>query len=259
MLWLILTIVFIKIGWESDKMRDRDYFINNKSCAIIKNKNRGILEKIIKKEKCIKNKFFILDLLQYGQLDDFIKQLDNEKIIINHNTLIKKGYLTRSEHFVFVLDNFISYFIDIFNNIDLIHKVLPTCINSTSNGVFLSTFYLYDNDYLKYYTDNYNLIIIENFYYNLIKFKNELTDEIRLIGLELNDNYENIRNILFSVLEEICFVNRNHYALLSLFTKVDDDTYDLYLIQWKILFSNYFDNIDFVYAYRDFKKKNALL
>ena len=43
------------------------------------------------------------------------------------------------------------------------------------------------------------------------------------------------------------------------FTKVDDDSYDLYLMQWKILFSNYFANIDFVYAYRDFKKKNALL
>lgn len=239
-------------------MQKKNYLIKNKKCTSRKSIEKKNLQFFVINEKFIKNKMIILNLLYRGELDRFILLLNNKKIFTNHNSFIKKGYVTRREHFVYVLDNFITYFIDAFNNIGLIDRVLSLCINCSASNVLLSDKYLYDNAYIDYYINKYNLMIIDNFYNNLFSFKDELIQEIENINLKFDIKNDECVNYFFMILEEICFVNRNNFALLSLFDRVNDDNYDLYLVYFKILFSNYFNNIEFVEAYRLFKKKNNL-
>ena len=82
-----------------------------------------------------------------------------------------------------------------------------------------------------------------------------MIEEIQRIDIVFNiDNKKSIKELLM-FLTEICFVNKGYYGLLSFFERVNDDNHDIYLSYWKILFENYFNNIDFVIAYREFRKK----
>ena len=96
------------------------------------------LEKVVKKSNNLMNKLLILDLLNNDKLNNYIIELTHKKIYIKGPTIIKDGYLTEYEQFIYVLDNFISYFINIFNNIDLVYKVIPTVISDNKEKVLLS-------------------------------------------------------------------------------------------------------------------------
>ena len=71
------------------------------------------LEKVVKKSNNLMNKLLILDLLNNDKLNNYIIELTHKKIYIKGHTIIKDGYLTEYEQFVYVLDNFISHFINI--------------------------------------------------------------------------------------------------------------------------------------------------
>ena len=121
---------------------------------------------IIKSDRLIKNKLFILELLYSGSLDKFLNFLSDDKIIVNYYSFIKKGYVTKKEHFIYVIDNFITYFINNFNDIYLTIDVLPLCFRNDKSDIFLLNYYLYDNEYIEYYIINFDLMIIDGFYKN---------------------------------------------------------------------------------------------
>lgn len=125
------------------------------------------LEKVVKKSNNLMNKLLILDLLNNDKLNNYIIELTHKKIYIKGPTIIKDGYLTEYEQFVYVLDNFISHFINIFNNIDLVYKVIPTVISDNKEKVLLSKRNYYDSSNIKYYNNEFNKIIISIFYNNI--------------------------------------------------------------------------------------------
>lgn len=248
------------------KERDKMQKIINKN-YYQENNNRTRYKVILKQKKIInvarklnnlEHRIMTIEIINDGSLDNFIELLNHEKVKINSTSLIKKGYITSEEQFLRIIDNFITYFLNIFPTLDRLKVIISLCINSDNNMTLLSKDYLYDNTYIDYYIYNYNLMIINNFYYNAIKFQDELKDKFKQIKLEpkkINLKNRDDINSLINLLEELCFINKNHYALLSLFTKVNDDNYNLYLREWEIIFSNFLDNIDFVHEYQKFKRK----
>lgn len=235
----------------------------NKKLALALKKRK--LTNIIMKSNKIVHKFIILQLIYDEILNNQILLLSKKKIYINSSSLIKKGYIVEREHYIYILDNFISYFLNIFTNTYLINDALPLCLDNEYINSFISNRYLYDNENIDYYTHNYNLMIVNNFYNNCLKLQKELKKEFKesklmLRKVNLQDNKSLYR--LIQLLEEICFINKGNYGILTLFKnmeKDDNNDYDFYLIQWQILFSNYLNNKKLISEYRKFKKNNNII
>ena len=200
----------------------------------------------------------IKQLLHDGTLDEHIKLLDRKKIDTHNSPVLKKDYLTSEEHFIYLLDIFISYFLERINNIELVKTVLSECIKNDINKELLSKNYYFTNEYLDRYIYNFNLMIIKNFYDNSLAFKEELKNEYKIIGYnpkKINISKPEDTEKMIELLSEMVFVNKSRYMILSLFSKVNDITYKAYLSKWEIIFSNYINNIDFIKSYRKFKYK----
>ena len=105
-----------------------------------KNKNKDV----INKSDNLINGIFIVDLLDKGYLDKYMDCLSDNKIYIECPTIIKKKYLTEYEQFLCILDNFITYTINFFSNIELIYIILPLCIANDKDNIFLTKKYFYE-------------------------------------------------------------------------------------------------------------------
>lgn len=217
------------------------------------------VEEIVEKSNNLMNKLIILDLLKKNNLNEYITKITDKKIYIKGPTIIKKGYLTEYEQFIYILDNFITYFMNIINNIELIYKVIPLLISNKK--VFLSKKNYYDNDNIKYYNTEFNKIIISNFYKNLILYKNDLEDY--LINLEIDlekidiTKPDNIK-MLLSLLEELHFTNRHRYGVIALFEESNSTNHNIFLTYYELIFSAYHKNIKFIKEYRKFKEINNI-
>lgn len=219
------------------------------------------LEKVVKKSNNLMNKLLILDLLNNDKLNNYIIELTHKKIYIEGPTIIKDGYLTEYEQFVYVLDNFISHFINIFNNIDLVYKVIPTVISDNKEKVLLSKRNYYDSSNIKYYNNEFNKIIISIFYNNILTYREELNNHLLAVDIDLDKiNFEksnDINKILF-LLEELYFVNRNRYGIIALFEVTNSENYNIFLNYYELIFNIYQKNINFIKEYRKFKENNNM-
>lgn len=198
----------------------------------------------------------IEQLLREGALDEHIKIMDRKKIDTHNSSVLKKDYLSSEEHFVYLLDIFITHFLETISNIELAKSVLALCIKNDKNKILLSKNYYFSNDYLKEYLNNFNLMIITNFYENSLAFEKELKNEYKIIGYspkKLDINKMDDTEEIISLLSEIVITNKSRYTILSLFSKVTDETYNAYLSKWERMLLDYINNIDFVKAYRKFK------
>lgn len=223
---------------------------------INKKKKRKILNII---PNNYEHKQIIKEIIEDGILDEYIKKLDNKKSYIGNTALVKKGYLTSEEQFVSIINNFITY---IFNELVIskdFKKIIEECIKSDKNNTLLFKNYAYDNKYIKYFTRNYNLMIINNFYNNAVKLKEELKDDFNKINLNIDkinlNKDEDIKEVL-EILDEICLINKNHYALLTMFIPITKENYKLTSKQWSMLINNNINNINFIKEYRKYKLKN---
>ena len=169
------------------------------------------IKDVINKSDNLINGIFIVDLLDKGYLDKYMDCLSDNKIYIGCPTIIKKKYLTEYEQFLCILDNFITYTINSFSNIELIYIILPLCIANDKNNIFLTKKYFYDNSNITYFNKEFNKLIIENFYNNCLVLRNELDNLFMAVGFDLDnidkDNYNDLLKMV-NLLEEICFVNR---------------------------------------------------
>lgn len=219
------------------------------------------LEKVVKKSNNLMNKLLILDLLNNDKLNNYIIGLTHKKIYIEGPTIIKDGYLTEYEQFIYVLDNFISHFINIFNNIDLVYKVIPTVISDNKEKVLLSKRNYYDSSNIKYYNNEFNKIIISNFYNNILTYREELNNHLLAVDIDLDKiNFEksnDINKILF-LLEELYFVNRNRYGIIALFEVTNSENYNIFLNYYELIFNIYQKNLNFIKEYRKFKENNNM-
>lgn len=226
----------------------------------IDKKKKRITEVVLNSRTLI-NKFLILDLLYNNHLDGYIYDLNEDKIYITVPTIIKKKYLTGYEQFLCILDNFIIYFLNIFNNVELSYTVLPLCIKNDKNNVLLTKKYFYDNSYIKYFNTEFNTMIISNFYNNCLILREYLVDFFKMVDIDIEniniDNRDDMEKII-RLLEEVCFVNRNRYGIMALFEKINDANYKMFLMQYELLFSIYKKNIKFIREYHKFRDDNDM-
>ena len=99
------------------------------------------IKDVINKSDNLINGIFIVDHLDKGYLDKYMDCLSDNKIYIECPTIIKKKYLTEYEQFLCILDNFITYTINSFSNIELIYIILPLCIANDKDNIFLTKKY----------------------------------------------------------------------------------------------------------------------
>ena len=90
--------------------------------------------------------------------------------------------------------------------------------------------------------------------------KRDLSDDLNLINLNIKmkdvlDKEE--AEYLVGILSEIVFINKNDYKVMSLFTSISENRYELFLGWYKMLFSKYIRNMNFINIYREFKKDNS--
>ncbi len=233
-------------------------FINKKISkrTVIKLKKRKIYKKI-GASQLILHKGIIFQIISDGALDEQIYLLDNIKVEIN-SSLVKKRQLTAEEQFICIIDSFISYFTEIFPMSSSVVTIVSQCVKSDENNTFLSKKYYGDYQFIDYFLRNYNLMIVNNFYYNYLNLSKDLEEEFKKVDMDVEKvdlkNDDSVYNLIL-LLEEICFINKNNFAILSLFSKITDDKYLLYKKQWEILLSNYLNNEEMLCAYRKFRKK----
>ena len=222
-----------------DKKTDNEYQLKKKKIL-----------RIVLNSKYIQNKNLIFTFLLGDTLDN--------KVNIKINTVIKKGYFTSEEQFLSILDSFITYLSNILNNITLLEKIFSMCVNNEHGKVLLSKKYIFDNDNINYFYNKFNLMIINNFYNNLLILKNELTYELDTIDIDLNKfNINNSKDVkkITRILGDICFVNTDReYMLLSLFNSINKINNKILLDHFEILISNYIKNIKFLVEYHKLKE-----
>lgn len=230
-----------------DKKTDNEYQLKKKKIL-----------RIVLNSEYIQNKNLIFTFLLGDTLDNYIKSLDDNKVNIKINTVIKKGYFTSEEQFLSILDSFITYLSNILNNITLLEKIFSMCINNEHGKVLLSKKYIFDNDNINYFYNKFNLMIINNFYNNLLILKNELTYELDTIDIDLNKfNINNSKDVkkITRILVDICFINTDReYMLLSLFNSINKINNKILLDHFEILISNYIKNIKFLVEYHKLKE-----
>lgn len=223
-------------------------------------KRKEEIEKLTKSLRNLVNKILILDLLYNDNLYDLIIKLKEEKIRITNPTIIEKKYLTSYEQFLYVLDNFITYMIKIFNSVEIAHTIIPRIIKE-NNEILFSRYYFYTSYNTRKYIKGFNKMIVNNFYNNCLILKDELspyydTLNIKLEKLNINKYNDSIKIIL--LLEEIFFISRNKYGVIALFEKITKENYKQISTQYDRLFYDYERNIDFVKQYRDFRERNGI-
>lgn len=230
-----------------DKKTDNEYQLKKKKIL-----------RIVLNSEYIQNKNLIFTFLLGDTLDNYINSLDDNKVNIKINTVIKKGYFTSEEQFLSILDSFITYLSNILNNITLLEKIFSMCVNNEHGKVLLSKKYIFDNDNINYFYNKFNLMIINNFYNNLLILKNELTYELDTIDIDLNKfNINNSKDVkkITRLLVDICFVNTDReYMLLSLFNSINKINNKILLDHFEILISNYIKNIKFLVEYHKLKE-----
>lgn len=198
--------------------------------------------KMVISSKDILNKSFIIRFLLEDILDSYIEKLDDDIVLIEIDSFVKKGYLTSEEQFISILDNFITYFLDIVSDVNFGENIFKVCINTKVWDIFLDKKYFYDNDNMEY------------FYYNLNLLKDDLIYELDSLALDMNrfdvKRKGDVKKVA-TLLSDICFVNKSRsYMLFSLFNKMDHSR-ELALNHFEILFSNYFKNIKFLMEYHN--------
>lgn len=230
-----------------DKKTDDEYQLKKKKIL-----------RIVLNSEYIQNKNLIFTFLLGDTLDNYINSLDDNKVNIKINTVIKKGYFTSEEQFLSILDSFITYLSNILNNITLLEKIFSMCVNNEHGKVLLSKKYIFDNDNINYFYNKFNLMIINNFYNNLLILKNELTYELDTIDIDLNKfNINNSKDVkkITRLLVDICFINTDReYMLLSLFNSINKINNKILLDHFEILISNYIKNIKFLVEYHKLKE-----
>lgn len=228
-----------------DKKTDNEYQLKKKKIL-----------RIVLNSKYIQNKNLIFTFLLGDTLDNYINSLDDNKVNIKINTVIKKGYFTSEEQFLSILDSFITYLSNILNNITLLEKIFSMCINNEHGKVLLSKKYIFDNDNINYFYNKFNLMIINNFYNNLLILKNELTYELDTIDIDLNKfNINNSKDVkkITRILGDICFINTVEnicYCIIYSINKINNKTLlDILNTYIKLL-----KNIKFLVEYHKLKE-----
>ena len=204
--------------------------------------------KLIRRMKILNigNSLLISKIIKSDILDKSIKKINNNSIDYNNKPILKKEYIDSYNHYIYILDNFIHYFYSNFNsNIDLEYEMLIGCLKENSD-ILLCKKYVFDNDNINFYREEYNKIIINCFYYNICTFSDDIDDYLKRLSINIKRidiNNSNDINKILKVLKDIYMYNSDKHVVLSLFNKVDNSTHKFYLDGFEFMFYSYFNKI----------------
>lgn len=218
---------------------------------------KKLIKAINDNEKRIRHKYLILDLIEEKEFERVVALVKKDKIKVIRSPLVPKGYLTGFEHFIFILDDFITHYFNITNSPEDIKIIITNLLKDSD--ILLSNKYIYDNENISFYQYEFNYLLCKKFYYNLISMKKDLRKELKKIDLSISKiSIKNLDDIngLTTLLGEISFINQNSYKIFALFDDIDSTRRELYIDIYKMLLQNYIKNIDFIKKYREFKNSN---
>lgn len=204
--------------------------------------------KLIRRMKILNigNSLLISKIIKSDILDKSIKKINNNSIDYNNKPVLKKEYIDSYNHYIYILDNFIHYFYSNFNsNIDLEYEMLIGCLKENSD-ILLCKKYVFDNDNINFYREEYNKIIINCFYYNICTFSDDIDDYLKRLSINIKRidiNNSNDINKILKVLKDIYMYNSDKHVVLSLFNKVDNSTHKFYLDGFEFMLYSYFNKI----------------
>lgn len=197
------------------------------------NKKLEKLEKLILKNYTEIN-IIIYFLLVNHKLDNIIEKLDEQEVILEQSSVIKKGYLTSEEQ---LLDT-LKYLIDCFDNefwfIKTNRNIIIDCLihSPRAKELIYSKKYIGDNQYIDYFFELFQNIMIDNFKKILLYSNIDLKELFQKNHIQnLNDE----KNI-YRFLKLICLCNCTSYNLIYLFDNhINTIGKDFCLMQLEIL------------------------
>ena len=181
---------------------------------------KEIIQKKKKLEKLILNNYTEINIIIYfllvnHKLDDIIDKLDEKEVILEQSSVVKKGYLTSEEQ---LLDT-LKYIIDCFDNefwfIKTNRNIIIDCLihSSKAQELIYSKRYIGDNQYLDYFFELFQNIMVDNFKKILLYS----TIDLKEVFLKNNiKDLDDIKNI-YKLLKLTCLCNCTSYNLIYLF------------------------------------------
>lgn len=182
--------------------------------------NKRIRKKKEKLEKLILNNYTEINIIIYfllvnHKLDNIIEKLDEEEVVLEQACVIKKGFLTSEEQ---LLDT-LKYLIDCFDNefwfIKTNRNIIIDCLVNSPKAqeLIYSKRYIGDNQYLDYFFELFQNIMVDNFKKILLYS----TIDLKEVFLKNNiKDLDDIKNI-YKLLKLTCLCNCTSYNLIYLF------------------------------------------
>lgn len=216
---------------------------------------KEFVQKKKKLEKLILNNYTEINIIIYfllinHKLDNIIEKLDDKEVTLNQISVVKKGYLTSEEQ---LLDT-LKYIIDCFDNefwfIKTNRNIIIDClINSPrAKELIYSKKYIGDNQYIDYFFELFQNIMIDNFKKILLYSTIDLQEIFKKNKIK---NLNDVKNV-YRLLKLICLCNCTSYNLIYLFDNhINTTGKDFCLIQLEILFDRTYklqeDALNFIY------------
>mgnify|MGYP004472113617 CR=1 FL=1 len=201
---------------------------------------KEIGQKKKKLEKLILNNYTEINIIIYfllvnHKLDNIIDKLDEKEVILDQACVVKKGYLTSEEQ---LLDT-LKYLIDCFDNefwfIKTNRNIIIDCLiqSPKAQELVYSKKYVGDNQYLDYFFELFQDIMIDNFKKILLYSTIDLKEIFKKNKIKNLDDGKNI----YRLLKLICLCNCTSYNLIYLFDNhINTLGKNFCLMQLEILF-----------------------
>ncbi len=160
--------------------------------------NKNNLLKVVKNRRNYDYSSYLIErLIKEKRLNHLIEKIDNIKVKLPNSNIEKKDYSTSEEQFISILDKFINYFKGTFIMPNVISDYSIRNILTIHNpnlDFFFSKVYVYDNDYIEYFKDQFNRAITYSFIFNLNELKHcstTIEKFIKKYNLNINGNISN--------------------------------------------------------------------
>lgn len=190
----------------------------------INSTKKNNLLKVVRSQRNYDYSSYLIErLIKEKRLNYLIEKIDNIKVKLHNSNIEKRDYFTSEEQFISILDKFIHYFKGNFIMPDVIsdysiRNILT--INNPNLDFLFSKVYVYDNDYIEYFKNQFNRAIVYSFIFNLNKFKHcSTTIENFIEKYNLNTNNMSNKDIEKNaiILKKLVLSNYKEMNLTLLF------------------------------------------
>lgn len=230
------------------------------------NERKKDLLKVLEKKEGVSG--ILYGLIVSNKLDNIICNIDDKKTKCPKSSFCEKGYLTGSEQFIDILENFIGFYERELSPLISKSFNLELALENVETKFLLSKKYRGDGNNTDYFIFNFKKLLVENMYKNInaIRYCEEFSvffDSVGIVeNMDINDAID--VNRLFLFLKEMIWSNHNeimsptfllenykNYIKNNSINNVNDDeimdkVISNYCMHFSILINNYEKNIIYI-------------